>query len=437
MSKIVKREEFKKVVDALWDNVKNNFVTITKSLEFVSKIKPNVISEKTTIVDGYVLGSKVSSVDNKPNTPSYMSAGGFFIYELLQIPNGTKVSHITIGVNDSLNVGDTVSGVVVGFAKHKTTIDHINKTYEIVEYLVQDGKGVVHKNTDTDLTCDKAVSIAVDKEMTDDLVLIVGCENAIWGEKTGSVLNGLAYGGGTAPIVGSEVPLGYGNWVGKVSIYADGVSLNDLSKNVTTNSSEIQNIKNNKVDRTEVGNLANQIPQIDGTGKLVASIMPDLAITSVQVVTNEAEMMRLTNIQVGDVVVVENEGNKTYMCKDPSQTNKDQKFIAINMGTPMVMKVNNQSPSATGEVTLDGSHIDGSFKGYPAKKLDVHLDEFDTRIIQNLNKILSLELQDNNHTRLINDLTNVNNVQNNRIQALENRPKTQHRVGDIIQTFGN
>ena len=29
-----------------------------------------------------------------------------------------------------------------------------------------------HKNTDTDLTCDKAVSIVVNKEVTEDLVLM-------------------------------------------------------------------------------------------------------------------------------------------------------------------------------------------------------------------------------------------------------------------------
>ena len=135
-SKIVKYTEFKKVVDALWEKAKNNFVTITKSLEFASKVEPNVISEKTTIVDGYVLGSKVSSVDNKPNQVNYMNASDFFIYEHLKVSANTKISHITIGVNNSLNVGDIVSGVAVGFAKYKATIDTHKKTYEIVEYLV-------------------------------------------------------------------------------------------------------------------------------------------------------------------------------------------------------------------------------------------------------------------------------------------------------------
>ena len=246
MSKIVKYTEFKKVVDGLWEKAKNNFVTITKSLEFASKVEPNVISEKTTIVDGYVLGSKVSSVDNNPNQVNYMNAGNFFIYEHLKVSANTKISHITIGVNNSLNVGDIVSGVAVGVAKYKATIDTHKKTYEIVEYLVQDGKGIVHKNTDTDLTCDKAVSIVVNKEVTEDLVLIVSCEKAIWGNKDAQT-TGLAYGGNVAPNVGSEVILNHGNWVGKVSIYAYGTSLNDLSNNVTTNSSEIQNIKNNSI----------------------------------------------------------------------------------------------------------------------------------------------------------------------------------------------
>ena len=110
----------------------------------------------------------------------------------------------------------------------------------------------------------------------------------------------------------------------------------------------------------------------------------------------------------------------------------NEKVENVSGGT--VTRVNGVAPVG-GNVTITASNIDGSFKGYPDKKLDVHLDEFDTRIIQNLNKILSLELQDNNHTRLINDLTNVNNTQNNRIQALENRRTNQYRVGDVITTF--
>lgn len=360
MSKIVKYTEFKKVVDGLWEKAKNNFVTITKSLEFVSKVNTNLISEKTTIVDGYVLGSKVSSVDNKPNQVNYMNDSDFFIYEHLKVSANTKISHITIGVNNSLNVGDIVSGVAVGFAKYKATIDTHKKTYEIVEYLVQDGKGIVHKNTDTDLTCDKAVSIVVNKEVTEDLVLIVSCEKAIWGNKDAQT-TGLAYGGNVAPNVGSEVILNHGNWVGKVSIYAEGTSLNDLSNNININSSEIQNIKNNKVDRTEVGNLANQIPQLDGQGKLNATTMPDLAITSVQTVQTKQDAQNLVTsgqIQVGDVVVVVSDSNSVYMYNGANHQNLfDNNFLELSIGTGTIRELNGLRPLANGQLTINATHI--------------------------------------------------------------------------------
>ena len=410
----------------------------------MSKVNTNLISGKTTIVDGYIQGNKVSSVNNEPNTPSYMNAGSYFITELLKIPANTKISHITIGVNDSLNVGDTVSGVVVGFAKYLRTEHSYDKRYQIDRYIMKDGKGTVHKNTDTNLTCNKAVSIVIDEEVTEELVLIIGCEGAIWGDKVGSVTGGLAFGGGSAPAEGTEVALVYGNYVGKVSIYAYGTALKDMSNNITTNSSEIQDIKNNKVDKTQIGNTAGKIPQIDGSGKLEASIMPSIAITDVHVVQDSQAMMQLT-VQVGDVVVVQNEGNKTYMCKDPSQSNKDQKFIEINTGYPVVKKVNNVLPSNTGELSINGTQInvDGQvtsptiaeeFKKY-VKSVNGETPRADGNVTIYARQISGTYNQSGGTVQShLDTIKNSIDSASNRIATLE-RKVPPIRVGELIQTF--
>lgn len=170
--------------------------------------------------------------------------------------------------------------------------------------------------------------------------------------------------------------------------------------------STLQQTLNDKIATGDVTvqSVADKVVRLDNTGKLHNSIIPNLAITDVFVVANETAMMQ-QNVQVGDVVVVENEGNKTYMCKDPSQTDKDQKFIAINMGTPMVMKVNNQSPNSVGEVTVHGNQI-SAYDGVSAKSVQGHLTDLRTTV--------------NNHST--------------RISALESKKPTVH-VGEIITTF--
>lgn len=408
MSKIVKYTEFKSVVDALWGKVKDNFMTITKSSQYVSKVKPNVISEKTVIVDGYIQGNKVSSVNNEPNPRHHMNIGGWFIYEGFKVTANTKVSHITIGVDDTLNVGDMVRGVVVGFAKR---IDYAKIRVE--KYVMQDGVAFVRNNTDTSLTnCTKVVTIEVNDTVTEDMLLILGCEKAIWGEKDAQT-TGLSAGGGLPLVqVGEERPIGYGNWVGKAVVYADGISLKDMSNNITTNSSEIQNINNNKVDRTEVGNVAGKIPVINNSGRLEESIMPDIAITEVRVIARGSEIMNQQNIQTGDVIVVEDEGNKTYMCKNPQGVNKNDRFVEINMGYPVVKEVNNQRPNQTGALDLNATHINATIEGN-TKTVEKHL----TDIGQGLR---------NTH--------NIATSYNPRINKLETKGATT-RIGEVIKVW--
>lgn len=245
-------------------------------------------------------------------------------------------------------------------------------------------------------------------------------------------------GGGTVTSVNNVQPQG-----GNVTI--DSTNINTTATNQT-----VQQALDNKVETSRVGNNAGQIPQIDGTGKLVTSIMPDLAITSVQVVANEAEMMRLTNIQVGDVVVVENEDNKTYMCKDETQTDKDKKFVAINTGLSVVKVINSQRPDATGSLTLNGTHINVDGQNNTTikeelekcvKSVNGETPRADGNVTINAGQINGVynsagNLQSHLNTikNSIDTVTSRANNNSNRIGALERKKPTIH-VGEIITTF--
>lgn len=416
MSNIVKHNELKRVINGLWDKIKDNFMTITKASQYVSKVKPNVISEKTVIVDGYIQGDKYVSVDNNPNQVNYMGTGGFFIYDGLSVRTDTKISHIVIGVNENLNVGDMVSDIKIGYAK---MVNFPN--IRIEKYVIENGISFVHENKDPNLTnCTKAITVEVNDTVTDDIMLIVGCKDAIWGAKDAST-NGLASGGAPAPLVGEIRTLGYGNWVGKVVVYADKISLKDLANNVTTIRTEL----NNKVNTTEVGNGANQIPRINGNGRLEESIMPDIAITDVIVVPNISDLMT-QNVQTGDVVVVQSIGNKTFMCKNPQGATQDTKFIEINMGYPVVKEINGLSPSSTGAITIDGADINATVGGN-VNNVQQHLQKINGDVTT----------LDTAITTVRNDLSNtkvtVNTIDNRLTNVESKRHATQ--VGEIVSVL--
>lgn len=189
--------------------------------------------------------------------------------------------------------------------------------------------------------------------------------------------------------------------------------------NVTVGITDITGLQgqlDGKVSTSEVGNEANKIPRIDGTGKLDTSIIPDLAITDVHIVANEQEVMNL-NVQKGDVVVVENgpqHQNQTFMCKNHTATTQNDKFIAINMGYPVVKKINNIFPDQVGAMTLNATHIDCTINN-DTKSTQVHLSNIG-------NGLRNVDQRVTNNT--------------NRISALENRKLTV-QAGDIITTIKN
>ena len=124
----------------------------------------------------------------------------------------------------------------------------------------------------------------------------------------------------------------------------------------TTVEINLTTLLDTKIDRSEVGNSANLIPRLDASGKLETSVLPNLALTEIFVVENEAAMLQAV-VQVGDVVIVTNEKNAVYMCKDSSQSTKDNKFIALEVSDGAIKSINNKFADGTGAVTLEIADI--------------------------------------------------------------------------------
>ena len=387
MSKIVKYTEFKKVVDELCKKIKDNYVHLYKK---------NIINGETIINDGYVKGNTMITL-NPTYEPdlggdgSVSQSDSCFSHKSLEIPANTKVGKVTLIVDSTLNEGDTVIDVNVGAISKDRD--------EVLDYVIEDSTAKVHLNNNADLTGTKAITIEVNHSWNEDVYLIIGARRMIWGG-TRPVAPPYRYGSPNKIPVGTSMTDKWsigGSYFGRVKVYGENIQLSSLAQNI-----------NNKVDVSQVGNEANKIPVIDSNGRLETSIMPDLAITDVIIIQDISQIMA-QNVQKGDVVVVENIGNKTFMCKDENGQTQQDKFIEINMGYPVVKKVNGLSPSNVGELTINASQINATIENN-TKTVEKHL----TDIGQNLRTTHNLATS-----------------YNQRLNVLETRGTTS-RVGEVV-----
>ncbi len=256
MPNLVKKSHLQDVALNLWSRIQE------KLNSYVHKTKENVIVSKTVLFDGYVAGAPLVTVDNPGAVHSMNNDTSYFVCTNLLVSANQKVGQITIGVNSNKQVGEVVTGVNIGAIKRSNS--------EVLDYVITNGIGIVHENTDGRLNCDKAITVDVDFAWNEDIHLMVGANGALWGPRN-NIYGGNAIGGGTLPSVGSTLNLNTGNYVGRVVIYGDVVALRDLggsgtggvsreefNQHVTENNQQHQTFTSNISTITQSVNTANQ-----------------------------------------------------------------------------------------------------------------------------------------------------------------------------------
>ena len=151
-----------------------------------------------------------------------------------------------------MNVGTVATGVNIGVVKADTN--------EVIEYVRQNSTSIVYENTYSQINASRIVNIPIDKSWDQDVYFIVGVNGMLWNSPHGSLNLNRVTGGNSLPAVGHTINnLNTSNYIGRVVVLGDVVSLNTL---------------NNKVDISQVGNAANKIPVVGDNGKLPSSILP-------------------------------------------------------------------------------------------------------------------------------------------------------------------
>lgn len=202
----------------LWNKI------MTKTNSFLNKNEDSFVGGRITFREAYILGAKICSIANSRATKKISNDTSYFTCTALTIPANTKINKITIGIDESKNFGDIITGVNIGFAKAS------NK--QIIKYAIRGGTAVVHKNTDTNTTpCEKVITISINETFNEDVIIMVGGNGVKWGDRQWPY-GGYAVGGGTLPDVGSSLSLNTSNYIGHVIVYASDLSINDLFERI-------------------------------------------------------------------------------------------------------------------------------------------------------------------------------------------------------------
>lgn len=220
----------------------------------VSKTKNNILSGKTILQDAYIHNGDIYSVNN-PNATDTDFTTSDTVYSGTAnkvIPANKNVTSIVVAVRSSMNVGTVATGVNIGVVKADTN--------EVIEYVRQNSTSIVYENTYSQINASRIVNIPIDKSWDQDVYFIVGVNGMLWNSPHGSLNLNRVTGGNSLPAVGHTINnLNTSNYIGRVVVLGDVVSLNTL---------------NNKVDISQVGNAANKIPVVGDNGKLPSSILP-------------------------------------------------------------------------------------------------------------------------------------------------------------------
>lgn len=193
--------------------------------DYVHKTKENFVTGKTVFTDGYT-ASKIYTLNNE-GTVSSMGENAFFSSKEMRVPRGTLLSKVTIGVDSSYAVGDTVTNVKVAI------VDSSNR---VQKYIVNNKTAIVHENRESSLTnCTRAITIDINEKWDDeDKTLLVGAKGALWGRRTGNN-GGDTIADNTAPTESFQLSYSTSDdkYNGKVIMYGNDLSMSKLVKDVT------------------------------------------------------------------------------------------------------------------------------------------------------------------------------------------------------------
>ena len=221
MAKLINNNKLNTFATKLWDKISNSFV---------SKTKENLVTGKTTLLDGRLLHNALSVVNNTNAIHHIGENTSWCGSPNLTVSANTKISYVCIAVKDDLEIGTQLNDIKLAAVKSND-----NQVYHI---LTVDSALVV-KNTLGHISSSKMIMIPVNIAFDAQVYFIAGFNEMKWGNTPrGSNWPTIWPEGRSFPAVGTTLKTNLTNYVPQWFVLSEELGLNDVVTSVNTKASK-------------------------------------------------------------------------------------------------------------------------------------------------------------------------------------------------------
>lgn len=234
MTKLINKNKLALYTSQLWDKISNSFV---------SKTKENLVTGKTTLLDGRLLHNALSVVNNTNAIHHISENSSWCGSPNLTVSANNKISYVCIAVKDDLEIGTKLNNIKLAAVKSND-----NQVYRI---LTVDSALVV-KNTLGHISSSKMIMIPVNIAFDTQVYFIAGFNGMKWGNTpSGSNWPTIWPEGRLFPAVGTTLRTNLTNYIPQWFVLSEELSLNDVVTSVNTKASKNDS---NTFDSTNIFN---------------------------------------------------------------------------------------------------------------------------------------------------------------------------------------
>lgn len=202
--------------------------------DYVSKTKENVISSKTTLLNGCILNSAISTVNNT-NATSVMTDSRFAGSPSLTAGGNVHISYLCVAVDDNYEIGREISGIKIAAVSYDT-----NRVKEVITTI---GKATVCENIYGHIDSRKVILYPIQKSYDVGVYFIVGFHGMKWGSRSNNDWL-TAVPNNTFPAVNTSIAVNTSNWIYQAAIFSEETKLNEMLTSINTLSTSKAGISN-------------------------------------------------------------------------------------------------------------------------------------------------------------------------------------------------
>lgn len=308
-------------------SLKERLSDMARISEFNSFTSTNNFT-KIFFEDGYLNTATLSKINNTRATTPSTGNNIYSASPAFSVQANTFVNKIIIGLGDDVDIGSEVVGINIG------TVGVDNNT--VIEHLMVQGISTAIENTYSEISCNKIVSIPINRIFDKEVYFMVGAKGMVWNEARHA---GVTAAGGEngMPNVGTRLSPNSTNYVGKYLMIGQGLSVQESCEKSISAYNTI-----NQAASVGGNDKAGKLVKLSSNGKLDPSMLPVEQNGGVRTVNNQSP---------------NENGNVTVLAEHIKYTSGNTTTLkeAID-GKPNTVNGQRLNPS-NGDIVLTGEHI--------------------------------------------------------------------------------